>query len=125
EHGIAIEAREQRIDDVAEAATTRNVGHFDRQIPDVLLDPSTDVSGRILFEVIQAEDFAHHVVAVELDERVEVDQGRGNAGDEHHDVGGVVNGGVGRGVPPNDCGESAKVEFGPGAGHRDDEALIA
>src|SRR5580698_4947135 len=45
QHGVAVNAGCESIDDVSQPAAGRDVGHLNRQIPDMTFDPRGNVSG--------------------------------------------------------------------------------
>ena len=95
-------------------------------VPDVAFDEVVDVVVGALREVGDFQEVGEDVVAVVAQERVGVEDDRGEAGDEHDVVGEGVGPGVGAGfggVGPDHGGDGGDGEFDPHAGGADDGAV--
>src|SRR6201984_925685 len=120
---IAIRAGKKGIDRESRTTTLWDVRNLDRQPPDMALDPRGKKCGRVLFEFRDADDFAQHVVTVELDQRIPIYDQRNDSGQHHHEVRTFVDDGARFAKPPDGRGDGTKHQLRPDARERDHQPL--
>ena len=87
------------------------------------LKPSGEERRRSLLQIRNVDDLGEEVVAVQLDERIQVDQNDSQPGDQNDLVSEIVQPLSGRGVDPRNHRQSANHHFNPDAGDDGSQTL--
>src|SRR5262249_24733680 len=117
------EHRGQRVEEKDAALAPRERRDVDVEAQDVPLEKRRDVVERLLPQLGDLEVVRQRVVAVDLSQRVDVEEDGRHAGGEHHLVGELVQQGVRIGGDPQARGDAADDRLDVHAGEDDPKAV--